>query len=77
MIQLTANSWNEIIASRYHLPDLALARKYRECVSVAATIKYNMNGSHQKSLSYIHASLQVPTPNIILIFHIHGSSINV
>lgn len=65
MIQLTANLWNGITVSRYHLPDLALARKHHKCVSMAATIKYNMNDSLQKNLSRIlHASQlpQVPTP---------------
>lgn len=56
MIQLTANLWNGIIA--FHLPDRALARKYHECVSMAETMKYNVNDSPQKtvSLSVSHSS---------------------
>lgn len=59
MIQLTANLWNGIIASRYHLPDLALAGKHHGCVSMAVKIKCNMNDSPQKTF---HSSLQEPPP---------------
>lgn len=63
MIQLTANLWNGIIASRYHLPDLALAGKHHECVSMAVKINCNVNDSPQKTLSRIcHASLQELPP---------------